>query len=98
MEQKNRSITWDFIKERIQQFDKTKKYYGVPRGGQYLAAMLNPVDTPEEADIIIDDLLDSGKTKQDYLTKYPNKPFEVLIDKQKEFQGEGTELPWEQKG
>ena len=98
MGQKNRSITWEFIQERIKKFDKTKKYYGVPRGGQYIAAMLNPVDTPEEADIIIDDLLDSGKTKLDYNTKYPNKPFEVLIDKQKEFQGEWIEFPWEQKG
>ena len=99
MEQENRRlITWDFIRERIKQFDTTKKYYGIPRGGQYIAAMLNPVDTPEEADILIDDLLDSGKTKETWTNKYPEKPFMVLIDKTTEFTGEWIEFPWEQKG
>lgn len=91
-------ITWDFIKDRISKLDKSKKYYGIPRGGQYIAAMLNPVDTPEEADILIDDLIDSGKTMEDYKTKYPEKPFIALIDKREEMQGEWLEFPWEQKG
>ena len=91
-------ITWEFIKERINKLDKTKKYYGIPRGGQYLAAMLNPVDTPEEADILIDDLIDSGKTMEDFKKKYPEKPFIALIDKRVEFKGEWIEYPWEEKG
>ncbi len=75
-------ISWEEIIKRVDKLDKSKKYYGVPRGGQYISAMLNPVDTIEEADIIIDDLLDSGQTKQDY-AKY-DKPFVVIFNKQTE--------------
>lgn len=90
-------ITWKEIIKRVDRLDKSKKYYGVPRGGQPIAAMLNPVDTIEEADIIIDDLLDSGQTKQDY-TKY-DKPFIVLFNKQteKELKGKWLVFPWEAK-
>jgi len=100
MEQKNGSITWSFIKERLDRLDKSKKYYGVPRGDQYLSSYLNPVDSPEEADIIIDDLIDSGKTRDTFKEKYPNKPFIALINKQEETEWEGVwiEFPWEQKG
>ncbi len=96
MEQKNRSITWADIKARVEKLDKTKKYYGVPRGGQYIAALLNPVDTPEEADYIIDDLVDSGATKDKWLTMYPDKPFIGLFQKS-EFHC-WLEFPWEKKG
>lgn len=97
MEQKNRSITWTEIIERVNKLDKSKKYYGVPRGGQYIAAMLNPVDTIEESDIIIDDLIDSGKTELDY-KKY-NKPFIGLFNKQTEIELKDKWLvyPWENK-
>lgn len=97
MEQKNRSISWKEIIERVNKLDKSKKYYGVPRGGQYIAAMLNPVDTIEEADIIIDDLIDSGKTELDY-KKY-NKPFIGLFNKQTEidFKDKWLVYPWENK-
>ena len=59
-------INWKEIIKRVDKLDKSKKYYGVPRGGQYISAMLNPVDTIEECDIIIDDLIDSGKTRENY--------------------------------
>ena len=65
-------ISWKEIIQRVNQLDKSLKYYGIPRGGQYISAMLNPVDTPEEADVLIDDLIDSGKTREDY--KHFNKP------------------------
>ena len=97
MEQKNRSITWSEIIERVNKLDKNKKYYGVPRGGQYISAMLNPVDNIEDADIIIDDLIDSGKTEIDY-KKY-NKPFIGLFNKQTEieFKDKWLVFPWEVK-
>lgn len=90
-------ITWKEIIQRVSKFDKSLKYYGVPRGGQYIAAMLNPVDTIEEADVIIDDLIDSGKTKTNY--EAYNKPFVALFDKQKEEELKGKWLifPWEIK-
>jgi GTP cyclohydrolase I len=61
--------------------------YGVPRGGVSAALAIQQhspfimVDDPDTADIIIDDLVDSGKTFQEFATKYPGKPFFVLIDK-----------------
>lgn len=89
------NISWSEIIQRVNQLDKTKKYYGVPRGGQYISAMLNPVDTPEEADIIIDDLIDSGETKERYLKQYPDKEFIGIFDKAKELQGKWLIFPWE---
>ncbi|MBK9723285.1 MAG: phosphoribosyltransferase, partial [Saprospiraceae bacterium] len=90
------NITWKQIKILISKFDKTKKYYGVPRGGQYIAALLNPVDTPEEADVIIDDLIDSGATMQRYSISHPDKQFLALIDKrEKEWAGQWLVFPWE---
>src|SRR5690625_1056065 len=102
MERNNRSLNdrrikigWNEIIQKAQRFDKSKKYYGVPRGGQYIAALLNPVDTPEEADVIIDDLIDSGATQAKYKDLYPNKPFIGLFDKQTDFNDKWAIFPWE---
>jgi len=94
-----RIITWKDIKSRVKELglDDNSKYYGVPRGGQAIASYLNPVDTPEEADFIIDDLIDSGATKNAYMSKY-NKPFIGLYDKQAEGITDWLEFPWEKDG
>ena len=76
-----RTITWQDIKDRIALLPKDKKYWGVPRGGMYIAAMLNPVDDIEECDIIIDDLIDSGRTMERYKNMYPDKTFIGIFDK-----------------
>lgn len=90
-------ISWQDIIARVNTLDKSLKYYGVPRGGQYIAAMLNPVDLPEQADIIIDDLIDSGETQKRY-AKY-NKPFIALYNKnkEKELKNQWLKFPWEIK-
>lgn len=86
-------VTWNEIKERVAQLPKAK-YYGVPRGGQYIAAMLNPVDDINECDFIIDDLIDSGETRNRYLKT--GKPFIGLFDKKEEqFEGKWLVFPWE---
>ena len=92
-----RIIKWEEITERVSKLDKSLKYYGVPRGGQYISAMLNPVDSIEECDIIIDDLIDSGKTEENY--KQHNKPFIALFNKQTELELKDKWLvfPWELK-
>lgn len=64
--------------------------YPVPRGGvpaaYALQNALTPnftirlVDKPEDADFFIDDIIDSGRTKLSYETKY-EKPLYGLIDK-----------------
>jgi GTP cyclohydrolase I len=92
-------ITWEQVyhrlEEAIKDLPKGSKYYGVPRGGQIIAGMTGfAVDTIEEADFIIDDLIDSGTTLERY-EKY-KKPFISLIDKRKELQGEWLVFPWEE--
>ena len=56
------------------------------------------VDTPEEANIIIDDLYDSGTTYKKWLKKYPDKEYCFLYNKQYEYQNTWIEFPWENEG
>lgn len=93
------NITWKQVYHRLETItkghSKDTKYYGVPRGGQIVAGMTGrAVDTIEEADYIIDDLIDSGATLQRY-KELSLKPFISLIDKRVELQGEWLVFPWE---
>lgn len=90
-----RVVTWKEIREVVKDFDRSLRYYGIPAGGQPIAALLNPVDTPEEADVLIDDLIDSGATKQRYQEKYPDKKFIALFDKRNEPIDKWYVFPWE---
>jgi hypothetical protein len=82
-----RFISWKEIKKEVEflldigLIKAESKVYGVPRGGQYLAAFFNPVDTPQEADIIIDDLVESGATLKRYKQEFPDKKFIALFTK-----------------
>jgi len=73
--------------------------YGVPRGGVTVAALLAGaveqvdsdltvllLESPDNADFIVDDLVDSGTTKQRYKSKFPNATFLTLYNKQIEGQ------------
>lgn len=60
--------------------------YGVPRGGIPVALALGGwgftlVDSPAEAHVIVDDIIDSGATRERYKKDYPNHPFCALVDK-----------------
>lgn len=70
------------------------RVFGVPRGGalalhSYLtyaratgaAIPFVPVLSPESADIILDDIIDSGKTRSFYEKRFPQTPFVAVIDK-----------------
>lgn len=71
------------------------KVYGIPKGGLIPASIIGSmnnsimVDSPEDADYIIDDLVDSGKTKERYSVY--GKPFIALYDKPAEW----LIFPWE---
>jgi hypothetical protein len=79
------------IREDFPIDDDIKLIYGVPRGGvsalfailKYLPNYIIPTDSIEDADIIIDDIIDSGSTKNKCLTKNPHAKFYALIDKEK---------------
>lgn len=71
------------------------KIYPIPRGGVPVAYALLPhvfsvvVDDPAAADIFVDDLIDSGRTRDRFMKAYPGKEFFALIDKT----GETGETP-----
>lgn len=73
------------------------KAYGVPRGGCFIAALFRPVDNPEDADLIVDDLVDSGATRDRWRAMYPDIPFWSPYDKTKEpeLAGRWLSFPWE---
>ncbi len=79
------------------------KIFPVPRGGVAVAYLLLRflnnavvVHNAAEADVIIDDLIDSGATRQRYAQKFLAKPFFALFDKAQEFPGEWVVFPWEE--
>lgn len=75
--------------------------YGVPRGGIpaafIVAKYAEGVVTFDvnEADYIIDDLVDSGSTRDRYSNNYPATPFYALFDKQKDPSLGWLVFPWE---
>lgn len=72
------------------------RVFGIPRGGWNIAYALSRldlasiVDTPEEADVIVDDVIDSGKTREKYAELFPAIPFWAPYDKT----AEPTKFPW----
>ncbi len=63
--------------------------YPIPRGGVPVAYLLSKhllkhgveltiEDLPENADIFIDDIVDSGRTRDAYINKFPHTPFYSL--------------------
>jgi len=95
------NFSWQELRARLSEIiQPEQKYYGVPRGGAIIAQMLDPEQiaaTPEEADIILDDLIDSGATRDEYVMKY-GKPFVALYDKQTDpnVSGRWLSFPWEE--
>ena len=77
--------------------------YGVPRGGIPAAlAVLQHysggyiTEDPSRADVIIDDIYDSGATEQRYKKQFPSTPFVTLFDKRNPlWTGKWLVMPWE---
>lgn len=80
--------------------------YPIPRGGipaaylvyghlQKLTKNCKIVDNPVEANVFIDDLIDSGKTRNRYLNKYKNKKFYALYEKGVNIIEDWIVFPWE---
>jgi GTP cyclohydrolase I len=74
----------------------TPRVWGVPRGGWNIAMLMEymmlakQVETVDEADVIVDDIIDSGSTRDTYLARYPEKRFWAPYDKT----NEDSALPW----
>ena len=86
------SMVVPFLRIALRTHD-TVKLYAIPRGGipalYAILALAEPlvlsrmrvVETPEEADIFVDDIIDSGETMKRYCDEYPGRPFYALVDK-----------------
>lgn len=79
------------------------KAYAVPRGGVPAAYAIGQhypltlVDNPDEAQVIIDDIVDSGDTQARWKERYPGIPFLPLIDKREtNYQNQYVIFPWEE--
>ena len=96
-------LTWDEVHTRYRTCIPLlcDTVYGVPRGGMLAAAMVHvesPLMTkhcvcraPVNAEVIFDDIIDSGCTREKYQKLFPNKPFVALVDKTKP---EDADLGW----
>lgn len=79
--------------------------HGVPRGGMFIAYLIHGyapnafklVDDISDAHVIVDDLIDSGKTRDRYLEEYPNAEFFALLNKQEQPDLGWVVFPWEVK-
>lgn len=79
--------------------------YPIPRGGVPVAYRLafyiaiKIVDDPSQADIFVDDIIDSGATLEKWSDEYPGKLFFALIDKLSNshgpYQKAWVVFPWE---
>lgn len=83
------------------------KIYPIPRGGIPAAYLVldrlhsinratTIVENPNEADIFIDDLIDSGYTMKRYCEEFPGIPFWALFDKMESGDKLWYVFPWEQ--
>jgi GTP cyclohydrolase I len=94
-------LTWEDVMNKLRTVDLlNKKVYGVPNGGMIAAGFLNyakKVYKPEFADIILDDIIDSGGTQKWYKKQFPDTVFHALFDKQLDPQlhDQWVVFPWE---
>ena len=86
------NMTWADIYSRLKEAPKGK-LWGVPRGGAIVAGLTGrAVDSIDQADAIVDDIVDSGATRDRYSVY--NKPFWALVEKQPDMGW--VRFPWEE--
>ncbi len=95
-----RSMSWTQVLDLIvQNGPRGKKVFGIPRGGSIIAGLLEiakgckAVESPQDADVLIDDIVDSGETKKLALAEFPGRDFWALIPNKTP--GTWIRFPWE---
>lgn len=87
-----RQMSWEEVYTRLKGAPEGK-LYGVPRGGSVIAGLTGrAVNSPEEADAIVDDLIITGTTRERY--SHFGLPFWSLFDKRAQPE-RWIEFPWE---
>jgi len=83
-------LTWSNITERLLDALPSKRplrVYGIPRGGLLACAALSEfkeitvTTEPEPAEVFVDDIIDSGKTRESYRIAFPSIPFVAAVNK-----------------
>ena len=73
-------MSWTEVYERLRQAP-SGRLYGVPRGGAIVAGLTGrAADSLDAADVVVDDIVDSGRTRDRYLCMC-GKPFWSLVEK-----------------
>lgn len=99
-------MTWEEVFERVNKIGVNTPgnvVYGVPRGGMCacmaLGSEVQTTHLPDCATIILDDIVDSGTTRERYREEFPEIPFAALVDKIGEdaehFKDTWIVFPWE---
>ena len=95
-------LTWDDIDKRLADLNlKGSKIWGIPRGGAIVAGLARQqgakIETnPKNADVAVDDIIDSGKTAEKIRQKYGLKTV-ALVNKKTEKIQSWIHFPWENK-
>jgi GTP cyclohydrolase I len=93
-------LSWDYVFERLETIDLDgQRVYGVPMGGLAAAAFLRKAHVVHDAiaaDIILDDIVDSGRTREKYAASYPSIPFSHIYQKPDGDLRWGV-FPWEEQ-
>jgi len=104
MEQTFYTMTWEEVFQRFSEVDYPENVvYGIPRGGMVVTAFFKKATVthdPEEATMFIDDICDSGRTRDKWLEKYPDKKFFALVDRHRKPSDETLGwiiFPWEEQ-
>jgi len=92
-------LTWEDVLQKLARFDKPGVViYGVPKGGMIITGFLKYAMitySPNQADIILDDIYDSGNTQNYYSNNYPEIEFRALFNKKSDFGNQWVVFPWE---
>jgi len=104
-------LTHEQVRARVSQLadfcntHRLLRMFPIPRGGIPVAylmlaenRMFSIVNDPDEADMFLDDIVDSGETMKKWCDDYPDKPFLALVDKldiTDELKDSWVVFPWE---
>lgn len=95
-------LSWEEVFELLKpiqaQITENDLVYGIPKGGMVVCNFLkcNPTHDVTQATIIVDDIVDSGRTKIKYTQLNPKAKFLTVVDKQTQKQYSGyIVFPWE---
>jgi GTP cyclohydrolase I len=101
-------VTWEEIFIRLKYIDRPENIvYGIPKGGMIAAGFLKHAKRthdPKEANYLLDDIIDTGKTIRSYTTKINNKCsvyglYDLLLSSEdaKFYKDKWLVFPWEQE-